>query len=369
MNRKYIYFILGLAFLSALFIIIYFIGNRPQVQATLEVQGETPPFLNYITGSGIVEPVSGNILISAPFNRIIEKVNVAVNDPVKRGDVLFQLYNQDLIANLKIRQKNYEESLSNLYKLEASPQKEDLTIAQEALNKAQAAFNASIEDYCMTSRRARSEEELYVSLYKYQQAEAEFLGAQARFEKVKSGTWFPELKIAQIAVERAKAEVEAAEAEIERASIKSPIEGTVLQIKVHEGETSDPSKTAIIVGNIKELNLRVSMDQLNALRFQPEGRAVAFKQGDSKTEIPLKLIQVEPLMIPKKYLTNELQEKVDTQVFEILYRIEKNECPLFVGQQMDVYIYSQTKREAPKTSDCSDVKIQCEELTLKTLAK
>ena len=131
------------------------------------------------------------------------------------------------------------------------------------------------------------------------------------------------------------------EAEIERTYIKSPIDGTVLQIKIHEGETSDPSKTAIILGNIDELNLRVSIDQFNEPRFHPDCPAVAFRQGDTTTEFPLKFIHIEPFMVPKKYLTNELHEKVDTQVFEILYRIEKNNSHLFIGEQMDVYIYDQ----------------------------
>ena len=101
-----------------------------------------------------MEPVSGNIIISSPFNRIVEKINVSVNDQVKKGSILFQLYNQDLRANLKIKQKKYEESLSNLYKLEALPREEDLTIAQETLNKAQALFNEAIVEYCMANRYA-----------------------------------------------------------------------------------------------------------------------------------------------------------------------------------------------------------------------
>ncbi len=340
MNRKYVYFIWAFAFLSLFLILFFFIGNKPQqLQATEDVQVENPPFLTYITASGIVEPASGNIIISPPFNRIIEKINVSVNDQVKKGTILFQLYNQDLRTNLKIKQKKYEESLSNFHKLKAFPREEDLIIAQETLNKAQAIFDESTTEYCMDSCRARTKEEHCIRLYKYRQAEADFQIAQAQFKKVKSGTWQPELKIAQDAVEQAKADVEAMEAEIEQTNIKSPIDGTVLQIKIREGETSDQSKTAIILGNVSELNLRVGIDQFNELRFHPNCPAVAFKQGDITMEFPLKFIHIEPFMVSKKYLTNELQEKVDTQIFEILYRIEKNDSHLFIGEQMDVYIY------------------------------
>lgn len=343
MNRKYVYFILAFTLLSGLIILIFFNRNKLEQQATQDVQVESPPFLTYISGSGIVEPASGNIMISSPFNRIVEKINVSVNDQVKKGEILFQLDNQDLRANLKIKQKKYEESVSNLHKLEAFPRREDFTIAQETLNRAQAVFNEAAVEYCMANRRLRSKVEKCVSLYKYQQAEAEFLAAMAQFEKVNSGTWQPELTIAQDEVEQAKADVEAGEAEIERTYSKSPIDGTVLQIKIHEGETLDQGKTAIILGNIDELNLRVSMDQFNIPKFHSDSPAVAFKQGEITTEFPLKFIHIEPFMVPKKYLTNSLHEKVDTQIFEILYRIEKNNSHLFIGEQMDVYIYVDKK--------------------------
>lgn len=338
MNRKYIYIILGFTFFSFLLILGSFIEKKPEEQENQDVQTESPPFLTYISASGIVEPASGNIIISPPLNRIVEKINVSVNDQVKKGDILFQLYDQDLRASLKIKQKKYEESVSNLYKMEAFPRKEDLIIAQETLNKAAAVFNEAVTEYCMASRCKGSQEERCIRLYKYQQAEAEYLVATAQFEKVKSGTWQPELKIAQTQVEQAKADIQSAEAEVERTSIKSPIDGTVLQIKIHEGETSEQGKTAIILGNTDELNLRVSIDQFNEARFHQDCPAVAFKQGDATTAYPLKFIQIEPFMIPKKYLTNELNEKVDTQIFEILYRIEKNNSHLFIGEQMDVYI-------------------------------
>jgi hypothetical protein len=77
----------------------------------------------------------------------------------------------------------------------------------------------------------------------------------------------------------------------------------------------------------------------------------SFKQGDATTEFSLKFLSLEPFMIPEKYLTNELHEKVDTQVFEVLYRIEKNDAHLFIGEQMDVYIYVDGKQQSPSHSN------------------
>lgn len=343
MHRKYFYVILILTLLCFLLILFFFLGQKPLKEETpTAVPVDRPQFVTYISGVGIVEPISGNIHISTPSNRIVNKINVSVNDRVKKGEVLFELDNQDLLATLKIKQREYDKTLANLHKLESLPRKEDLVIAEEALNKAHTALNESKEQYDMIinlpNPRAISKEEQNKRTSNYQQAEAELRRAQAQFEMVKSGTWQPELNVAHHEVEQAKADVEAVETEIQRTYIKSPIDGTVLQIKIHEGETSDPSKTALILGNIDQLNLRVSIDPLKVSMLPPNSSAIAFRQGDQSTEFPLKFIHIEPFMVPKKYLTNEIDEKVDTQVFEILYRIANSNSHLLVGEQMDVYI-------------------------------
>lgn len=345
MHRKYFFVILTITILSLFLILKFFLGQKPSQERIQEnIVVVQPPFNRYINGVGIVEPASGNIYIGIPFNRIVKQVNVAVNDKVKKGDVLLQLDHEDLIADLKVKQRGYERALANLHKLKALPRKEDLEIAEEALKKAEVALSESKTQYEMVTNlpnpRAISKEEYDRRLYRYQQSEAELREMQARFGKMKSGAWKPEMNIATHEVEQAKAGVEAIETEIQRTSIKSPIDGTVLQIKIHEGETSnsDPSQTVIILGDVDDLNLRVSIDQFNVSSLQPNTPAIAYRQGDRSTEYPLEFLHVEPFMVPKKYLTNEIEEKIDTHVFEIVYRIAKQDSHLYIGEQMDVFI-------------------------------
>lgn len=346
MNRNYIYFILGLTALCLVLILMFF-SQKPSEEVTTKIQVEHPPFPAYISGVGIVEPKSGNINISSSFNRVVEKIDVAVNQKVEKEEVLFQLYHNDLSAQQKIKQQEYEKALANLQELQALPRSEDLTIANEALNKAQAALNESKAQYDMVSNlsnpHAISKEEQDKRYYRYQQAEAEFKQTQAQYLKIKSGAWQPELKIAQHEVEQLKAAVDAIELEIGRTYVKSPLNGTVLKINIHEGELLDPNKTAMILGDIDELYLRVSIDQFNIMKFHPDDPAVAFRQGDNSNALPLKFIHIDPIMVPKKYLTNDVNEKVDTQVFEIIYSIAKKDAPLIVGEQMDVYIDAEKK--------------------------
>lgn len=341
MHRTYIHVILGITLFCLLLILVFFI-QKPNKEETAEIQVEKPPFSTYISGVGIVEPQSGNIHISSYLNRTIEKINVSANEKVKKGDVLFQLYQRDLLAQLRIKQQEYKKAVANLDKLQSLPRLEDLEIAKEVLNKARAALEGSKSQYEMVSNlsnpSAISQEEKDKRLYGFRQAEAALKEAEAQYLKIKSGAWKPELNIAQHEVEQAKADVNAIELEIQRTSINSPIDGTVLKIDIREGEVLDPNKTAMILGNVDELYLRVSIDQFNIMSFNQNAPAVAYRQGDHSNEIPLEFIHIDPIMVPKKYLTNDVNEKVDTQVFEIMYRIARREAPLIVGEQMDVYI-------------------------------
>jgi hypothetical protein len=43
-------------------------------------------------------------------------------------------------------------------------------------------------------------------------------------------------------------------------------------------------------------------------------------------------------VVPKKSLTGESTERVDTRVLQVLYKFEQSKLPVYVGQQMDVFI-------------------------------
>lgn len=341
MDRKYFTALLLITAVCFFLILIFFLQKPPKKEQDVVVT-EVVPFPSYVIGVGIVEPASGNITLGIPFNRIIKKIDVAVNDRVNKGDVILELDNRDLLANQQVKQSSYEKALANLQKLEQLPRKEDLIIAEENLNKAKIAVTQSKQQYDMvTSLQAGaiSQEERDRRYFQYQQAETNLKNAEAEYQKVKSGTWQPDLKVAQFQVEQAKTDLEAIQSEIERTVIKSPIDGTVLQMKLHEGEipSGNPAH-AVVIGNIDALNVRVNIDQFNATNIIPELFAVAFRQGLHSSEYPLEFLHIEPLMIPKKYLTNAIDEQVDTQVLQVVYRVNKEDPDLFIGEKLDVYI-------------------------------
>jgi HlyD family secretion protein len=350
MNRNYFYIIIAVA-VGSLFLIFSSLWkdiNSPITKDTVDTYAKVP-FKSYISGTGVVEASGGNILISSPLNRVIETVFVKPGEKVKKGDVLFRLDNRDLQASLMLEEASYNSAVAKLKKLESTPRPEDLASAEADYMTSKAQFDLAKKQYEMVQGlqdpRAISQEEKDRRYYNYQQAEAKMQKMKADLDKVKGGPWKPDLAIARLEVDQAKANLNKIKAQIQETIVKSPIDGTILQMKIHPGELppSDSRTPMIILGNIDDLNLRVSINQFDVPHFDPKGSAVVFVQGDSTVQLPLELVRVEPLLVAKQNLTNDISEKIDTKVLQIIYRIKNDKYPLYVGQQMDVFIKTQPR--------------------------
>lgn len=347
MKKNSLLVIIGTVSISILFIFfsMWSDATLPQDEEVATPQPSSTPYSSYIAAVGVVEPSSGNVFIGAPVNRIVEKILVTVGQKVRKGDLLIQLDDRDLQADLKVKQIEYEKATAQFQKLKEFPRPQDLASAEATVKTAQIELAQAKSQYEMVQGlrdiRAMSRQERERRQFLYQQAQTNLLKAQNQLEKIKQGTWKPDLDIAQLEMEQVKADVERIKAEIERTQVHSPIKGTVLQIKIHEGEfpSSESLRTPLmIIGNTDEMHLRVSINQFEIPRFRQNAPAIAYLQGDRTEEYALQFVRVEPLLIPKQNVTNDITDRVDTRVLQVIYNIKPKEKPLFTGQQMDVLI-------------------------------
>lgn len=348
MHRRYFLAIVFVA-LGCLLLIFFSVGKEIETPVTKEPLIPTPhaPYKAYISAIGTVEASSENISIGTPVNRIVDKVLVTVGEKIKKGATLLQLEDRDLKANLMAQEAAYQASMAKYRRLEAFPRPEDLAATAATLKSAESELELTKIKYEMVlslpDPRAISQEEKNHRLYAFQQAEAKWLQAKADLEKIKGGTWKPDLEIARHEVQQAKANVNLTKADLERTVIQSPIDATVLQVKIHEGEATSPDPIKmpmIIIGNTDQMYLRVSINQLDIHYFDSSAPAVAYLRGDAHVEFPLEFVRIDPFLVNKQDFTNEITETVDTRVLQVIYLIKKEYAshPLIVGQQMDVFI-------------------------------
>jgi hypothetical protein len=121
------------------------------------------------------------------------------------------------------------------------------------------------------------------------------------------------------------------------------MDGTVIQKNVRVGEylPLDPKEPAIIIGDMRQLQIRADVDEQNAPGVKRDSPAVAFPKNRPDIEIPLTFEKIEPYVIPKKSLTGLSDERVDTRVLQVIYTFEPPQnYTLYIGQQVDVFIGS-----------------------------
>ena len=94
----------------------------------------------------------------------------------------------------------------------------------------------------------------------------------------------------------------------------------------------------MVLGETRTLHVRVDIDENEAWRVIQGSRARASLKGNAAIATELKWVRAEPLVVPKKSLTGDSSERVDTRVLQVLFSFERGKLPVYVGQQMDVFI-------------------------------
>jgi multidrug efflux pump subunit AcrA (membrane-fusion protein) len=269
-----------------------------------------PPISDFpstVAAVGLVEASTENISIGTPLAGIVAKVFVTAGQMVRAGDPLFELDARHLRADLSVKEQA----------LAVARARADVTRARLEDLQRQLEFAEQVKD-----KRAISAEELTRRSSAVQTAAAE-------------------LQEAKVLVVAAQSQAHAVDVELERSIVRSPIDAEVLQVKLRAGEFAPAAPTStplVLLGRSKPLHVRVDVDEHEGWRVRAGAEGVGHLRGNADVTTPLRFVRFEPFVVPKRSLTGDSAERVDTRVLQVIYRVERDDLPLFVGQQLDVFI-------------------------------
>jgi|688.fasta_scaffold109435_2 RND family efflux transporter MFP subunit len=296
--------------------------SQTQAEKQMPPPGDPPimppqkPFVESVAATGILESLSENVAIGVPLPGLITEVMVKVNDKVKKDQVLLKLDDRDLRAeelSLKAQQKISEAQI---------------TVSEAQLAKLQSQLERLIS---VTDTRAVSRDDLENRKQDVAVAQAQLAAAKAQ------------LAAAETSLERISLL-------IERLTVRAPRDGTIIQINSRAGEyaATSPKTPAMILGDIDRLQVRADIDEQNAIRIREGQKAYGYLKGDPSVTFPLEFIRLEPYVIPKTSLTGSSTERVDTRVLQVIYSLTRpGDPPLYVGQQVDVFIEAPERHKKP----------------------
>jgi RND family efflux transporter MFP subunit len=294
MIHKNILMWLALAGVVIAVVSIVYDNRPPSIQAPVVSVPQTP-YSTYLYGVGLVEASSGNIVIGTPVAGVIKSIYVVAGANVKAGDALFEIDDQDLQAQLITANAQVQMATASL------------VIPAEHLKNA--------ESMMRRNPTSISVQDLSDLRNEYAQAEA--------------------------VLALAKAQVEEINVDISRHTVRAPIDGSILQLKMRRGEYMDAGNSvvpALIIGNQERLFVRVDIDETEAWRMQPGAAATAYVRGNAEISIPLEFEYLEPYVIPKTAFTGLSTERTDRRVLQVIYGFARADQPVYVGQQLDISI-------------------------------
>ncbi len=292
MIRRYL---LPFAAVLGLVVAIAFIlrDSRPAPVVWPAIASAKAPFPSYVAGSGLVEASSENIAVGTPVSGIVTAIYVKWGEQVKAGAPLLRIDDRDVQAQVPLAKAKVLEAEAGLAQL-----------------RSQLKFAESVPD-----PRAISAEELSNRRHAVAIGEAALGSAQARVEQLRL--------------------------EMDRRTVRALVSGRILQIKTHLGEWADSSAAGMplmLLGSDTSLHLRVDVDESDAWRVRPDAAALAFVRGSPNLKAPLRFERIERYVLPKASFTGESTARVDTRVLQVIFSFDPAALPVYVGQQMDVYI-------------------------------
>jgi HlyD family secretion protein len=310
MIRKYLIPALAiLGFISAVRTVV--IGATKPPLALPLVEPSRPPYKASIAGAGIIEASSENIAIASPVSALITKVAVSVGQQVQQGELLFELDSRVASAQVLAAQA-------------------DVVVAEARLAEAQLAL------------------EIYTNLKDPR--------AVSRDDLIKRES---AVRIMKASLLQAQSALELANATFEQLQILAPISGRILKVDARSGEFASAQslqEPLIVMGDVSSLNIRVDVDENDAWRVRPKTAAMANLRGNPEIKFDLEFLRFEPYVVPKRSLTGDSTERVDTRVLQIIYKIKQAPDNIFVGQLVDVYI------DVPEDSSAKSSEVDVEAL-------
>jgi multidrug resistance efflux pump len=312
----------------------------------------TPPqtvFPTTVAAVGLIEPSSEIIAVSTIVPGAITAVYVTPNTTVQKGQPLFSLDDRDLRAEVASRREALATAEARLRRLSALPRPEDVPIARAKVEAMRAGLANARQQFAfleaIPDKRAIREEELSQRRFAVSTAEAHLQEAEAALKLLLAGAWQEDLRIARQEVAQAKAAVARVEADIDRLTVRAPIDGTILKLNARVGEyavTGRSEEPLLLIGSPAPWHIRVDVNEEDAWRVRPEAPAKGRLRGDANHDFDLVFVRFEPYVIPKRALSGQPRERVDTRVLQVIYQITTPDPQLYVGQQVDVFIEDKT---------------------------
>ena len=308
------------------------------------------PYEHAIAATGLVEASDRNYNLAPPVSGQLSALYVKENDIVHRGDKLYTIDDREQRTIVEQAEANVSKARATIDTAQA-----DIVTQQANWNSAKAAVDTAKATYEDAAQIAERNEGLHkdgivsdqanmtsaktsdADKARWQQAVAQERQAEAQLRNAEASLTEQQANLQTMTATRDQQQVL-----LDKMTVRAPADGKILQVNNRVGEylSSTSGTSPVLFGDTDSLMVRVDVDEINASHVVSGSTATAMLKGDATRQFPMQFVRIVPYMIPKENLTGSNSERVDVRVLQLEFRFEPPAFPVYVGQQVDVFIHS-----------------------------
>lgn len=236
-------------------------------------QNDPPLRLAYVSAEGKVEAMTGFDvdLGTGELNGRIARILVKEGDGVDKGQVVASLVNEDLRAQVRQAEQQLVVARSRLVELESGARTEEILEADAALKGVSAHLREARNEL---RRKSELHGQGLISQSILDEAEAAFRMARSAVDEARQRKTLLEkgpkpetVQLYRDQVRLAEASLDYARMRLDKTIIRSPIDGTVIERYLDEGEGVTPEIPILAIANLGKLWINAEVDETDAGRI------------------------------------------------------------------------------------------------------
>jgi ABC exporter DevB family membrane fusion protein len=278
-------------------------------------------------GPGVVEALSEEIRVSSQVGGRLQRVLVDEGDPVKGGQVLAVIENDDYRARVASAEATLRLREAEARRVHNGAREQERRDAAAAVREAEAVLTSVTADVV---RRRELFTEAVVSRAELDKAEEQFGVARARVDSarerlslVEAGSREEDRTRADADVALARAALDEAHATLEKTYVHAPIDGVVFRRhrKAGESVSTQFDSPIVTIADRSRVRVRVDVDETDVAKLVEGQPAYVMANAFGDRRFPGRVVRIGRMLGKKNVRTDEPAERVDTKVLETLVEL------------------------------------------------
>lgn len=288
------------------------------------------PEISGVAGNGIVEPADRETKVAGQAPGRIAVVHVKEGDQVEAGQVLLELEAATERASLAAAEADLAAADAELSRTLHGRIRQDIDAADAEAEAAKARAELSKGALERISKLAEggaaTPDELDRARRSAEAEDMSYKAADARRSAALAGSRREDVQGARARVHGAQARRDQAKAILERLSIRAPIAGEVLSVKVRAGEYYNPGAgEAVVMGDTRVLRVRMDVEERDIGKIRKGLRAYVSADAFSNKRFNGRVVEIGRRMGRKNIRTDDPVERIDTKILEVVIELDDRE--------------------------------------------